>query len=91
MATDTSLILITKQNCQKCDWVKSKIPDDADLRLLDAKSVDGMAILAYFEALSLKVPLLIDPRTETVIEGAINIKNAILGNAQGGNEGGKTL
>lgn len=43
-------ILITKKDCDKCDWLKDKInKENLDVDIFDAKSKEGMAHLTYHE------------------------------------------
>lgn len=75
-------ILITKENCPKCDMVKSKVPPETlkKVEIFDATSVCGMTLLSYYERYgddNVQFPILIT-KEEEVIEGAIKIKNAII-------------
>ena len=66
-------ILFTKPECQKCDYVKSKIPEGLDMRILDMTTIDGMAHAAYYELLEKHTPILV--HNDEPIEGSIKIKN----------------
>lgn len=77
MSSGECLVLITKKDCQKCEYVKGKIPKDMRIHKMDAESREGMGFLAYYEAFEKPVPILVDEETDEVIEGAIRIKNAI--------------
>jgi len=45
---ENELILITKVDCQKCDWLKNKLEKESiEIETHDAKSVDGMVHLAF--------------------------------------------
>lgn len=44
------IILITKKDCKKCEWIKDKIQaEELDVKVIDADSTDGMAHLSYHE------------------------------------------
>ena len=47
------MILVTKKDCQKCDWIKQKIDlhNINGIEIVDGESIDGMSILAYNELL----------------------------------------
>ena len=50
-------ILITKEDCQKCDWLKDKIKkEELTVEILDADSKEALSQLAYHEMLD-KMPL----------------------------------
>ena len=73
--------LFTKQGCDKCDWVKSKIDmdklNDVEILHLDGENPEALAMLAYFECVTLaekKLPILVADSGD-VITGAIQIKN----------------
>jgi len=71
-------ILLTKQNCQKCDWLKSQIPQNDGVDFMDPETPEGMALLAFHEKFDTKTlfPLLItvDGR---VVEGALPAKRTL--------------
>lgn len=77
--------LITKQNCQKCDFVKEKVGIKINgVEIIDGESTEGKVQMAYYEIFllmdkdkSINFPFLITDKDE-VIHGAINIKNHIL-------------
>ena len=73
--------LFTKQGCDKCDWVKDKVNlserEDVQVLSLDEDNSDALAMLAYYECVTLaekKLPILISESDE-VITGAIHVKN----------------
>jgi hypothetical protein len=67
------VILFTKPDCEKCDYVKARIPENLDIKILDMTTTDGMAHAAYHELLEKYTPILVVG--EEVVEGAIKIKN----------------
>jgi len=69
----TEVILFTKPNCEKCDYVKERIPENLDLRILDMTTTDGMAYAAYHEILEKYTPILVVG--DEIVEGSIKIKN----------------
>lgn len=78
------MILITKKDCQKCEWVKDRLPPGIDIEIMDAKSPDGLSHLAYHEKVdNNKFPMLITD-DERVIEGAIEIKQTLVSIMNGG-------
>ncbi len=76
--------LFTKQGCKKCDWVKNKVDlgsmNDVEVMHLDGRNPEPLAMLAYYECVTLaekKLPILIS-ESRDVITGAIDIKNHLL-------------
>ncbi len=67
------VLLFTKPECEKCDYVKEKIPNNLDIQIMDMTTVDGMAHAAYHEILEKYTPILVVG--DEVVEGAIKIKN----------------
>ena len=67
------VILFTKKDCQKCDYVKGKIPEGLQMRILDMDSVEGTAEAAYHELIGRHTPILVVDGE--VYESAIDIKN----------------
>lgn len=67
------VLLFTKPECQKCDYVKEKIPEGLDVKIIDMTTVDGMASAAYYELLERNTPILV--HNDEPVEGAIKIKN----------------
>jgi hypothetical protein len=74
------LILVTKNNCKNCEYVKSKIPAGLKLTIInsDDMTANEMALMAYHELIGHIVPVLIMDN-EDLIEGTVNIKNALNG------------
>ncbi len=70
------VLLFTKPGCQKCDYLKGKIPDGLDVQIMDMTTVDGMAHGAYYELIEKDMPILV--HNDVATEGAINIKNRML-------------
>ena len=70
------LILFTQPNCQKCDWVKERIPDGLDVKIMDLKSPEGMAEAAFYELIGKPTPILIVDEEEVVL-GAAKIKKRL--------------
>ncbi len=66
------VLLFTKPECEKCDYVKEKIPEDLNVRIMDMTTTDGMAHAAYYELLEKYTPILVVG--DEVVEGAIKIK-----------------
>ena len=67
------VLLFTKPECEKCDYVKAKIPENLELQIMDMTTTDGMAHAAYHEILEKYTPILVVG--DEVVEGAIKIKN----------------
>ncbi|MCX6653221.1 MAG: hypothetical protein NT137_07730 [Methanomassiliicoccales archaeon] len=65
------ILLFTKPGCEKCDYVKERLPPGLKVNILDMESADGMAEAAYYELLSKYTPILVVD--DQVVEGAINI------------------
>ena len=66
------VLLFTKPDCQKCDYVKEKIPESLDVKIMDMTSPEGMAHGAYHEVLEKYTPILVVG--DEIVEGAIKIK-----------------
>lgn len=71
----SDLVLFTKPDCQKCDYIKKRLPEDVKIRIVDMTTADGMAEAAYYEILDKNLPILV--ADEEVVEGAINILSRI--------------
>lgn len=67
----TETILFTKDNCGKCDHVKERMPKDIDIRTINADTVDGLAMAAFYEILEKVFPVLVVDGE--IVEGAIPI------------------
>ncbi len=70
------VLLFTKPGCQKCDYLKGKIPEGLDVQIMDMTTVDGMAHGAYYELIERDMPILV--HNDITTEGAIQIKNKML-------------
>jgi len=77
----SEVLLFTKPDCQKCEYVKERLPDGLDIKIIDATSVDGMAEAAFYELLDKPTPVLVIDGE--VITGAINILNRLRALADG--------
>jgi len=75
------ILLFTKPGCQKCDWVKERIPEGVKVNVINMETADGMAEAAYYELLNKHTPILVVD--DEVFEGAIKIVEKIT--ACGGN------
>jgi hypothetical protein len=67
------VLLFTKPDCEKCEYVKERIPGNLDIKVLDMTSTEGMAHAAYFEILEKYTPILVVG--DEIVEGSIKIKN----------------
>jgi hypothetical protein len=67
------VLLFTKPDCEKCEYVKGKIPENLDITILDMTSPEGMAHAAYYELLEKYTPILVVG--DEIVEGSIKIKN----------------
>ena len=84
------MILITKDDCPNCDFVKKKVGDEIDgVEVVSADDVQGKVYMAYYQIygkmeMSDKVqfPFLITEK-EDVVHGTIAIKNHILKRSDG--------
>jgi hypothetical protein len=69
------ILLITKPECQKCDYVKERIPPGMEIQFVDASTPAGMAEAAFYELLDKPTPILVVD--DEPITGAINILNKL--------------
>ena len=59
--------LFTKDNCQKCEHVKERMPKGLTIQIINADTVDGLAEAAFYEIVEKTFPvLLVD---EEVVSG----------------------
>lgn len=72
--------LFTKLGCDKCDWIKKNMDlshmRDLTVLQLDSDNSEALALLAYYECVSLsekKLPILVSDSRE-VITGAGHIR-----------------
>jgi hypothetical protein len=78
------MILFTKPNCKKCDWLKKRV----DLKALDVLVMEltpddynSLAELAWYEAVNIaqeSLPILV-LKNHAKIKGVINIRNYLMG------------
>jgi hypothetical protein len=66
------VLLFTKPECEKCDYVKEKIPNNLNIKILDMTTPDGMAHAAFYELLERYTPILVVD--DEIVEGALRIK-----------------
>jgi glutaredoxin len=71
----TEILLFTKPGCQKCDYVKARIPDGLAVEVVDTSQAEGLAEAAYYELLNKPTPVLVVD--DVVVEGSINIMNKL--------------
>ena len=84
------MILITKDDCPNCDFVKKKIADEIDgIEVVNADEVQGKVYMAYYQIFGkmemdskFQFPFLITEK-EDVVHGTIAIKNHILKRSDG--------
>jgi deoxyxylulose-5-phosphate synthase len=69
------ILLFTKPGCQKCDWIKERIPPGLKVDVINMETAEGMAEAAYFELLNKNTPILVVD--DQVVEGAINIMDRL--------------
>lgn len=69
------ILLFTKPGCQKCDWIKERIPNGLSVNVINMETAEGMAEAAYYELLSRHTPILVVD--DQVFEGAINIMDKL--------------
>jgi len=63
--------LFTKNDCEKCEHVKERMPKGLKIEIINADTVDGLAEAAYYEIVEETFPVLVVD--EEVICGAIPI------------------
>ncbi len=71
----TEIILFTKPDCQKCEYVKSHLPEGVQPRIVNTSDADGLAEAAYYELLHKNLPILVVD--DEVFEGSIVIINKL--------------
>jgi len=69
------ILLFTKPGCQKCDYVKERVPEGVKVSLVDTSTAEGLAEAAYYELLNKPTPVLVVD--DQVFEGAIVILNKL--------------
>lgn len=65
------ILLFTKPGCQKCDYIKERMPATLKVNLVDTSTPEGLAEAAYYELLGKHTPILVVD--DDVTEGAIAI------------------
>ena len=65
------ILLFTKPGCQKCDYIKERLPSGLKVAMVDTSTAEGLAEAAYYEILGKHTPILVVD--DQVTEGAINI------------------
>jgi hypothetical protein len=68
--------LITKPDCPKCDKVKAFIPPD--VKVHDYNTVEGLTLMAWFEAKHDEFPILTQGQ-DVKVSGVINIMRHLAG------------
>ncbi|KAF5067289.1 hypothetical protein DSECCO2_254760 [anaerobic digester metagenome] len=71
----TEIILFTKPDCQKCEYVKTHLPEGIQPRIVNTTEADGLAEAAYYELLNKNLPILVVD--DEVFEGSIVIINKL--------------
>lgn len=71
----TEIILFTKPDCQKCEYVKTHLPEGVQPRIVNTTDADGLAEAAYYELLHKNLPILVVD--DEVFEGSIVIINKL--------------
>jgi glutaredoxin len=71
----TEIILFTKPDCQKCEYVKTHLPEGVQPRIVNTTEADGLAEAAYYELLNKNLPILVVD--DEVFEGSIVIINKL--------------
>ena len=69
------ILLFTKPACQKCDYVKERLPEGLKVDIVDTTTAEGLAEAAYYELLNKPTPILVVD--DEVFEGAIVIMNKL--------------
>lgn len=69
------ILLFTKPGCQKCDYIKERIPAGLEVSYVDTSTPEGLAEAAYYELLGKHTPILVVD--EQVTEGAIAIMSRL--------------
>ena len=69
------ILLFTKPGCQKCDYIKERLPEGLKVDIVDTSTAEGLAEAAYYELLNKPTPILIVD--DEPYEGAIVIMNKL--------------
>jgi hypothetical protein len=73
LMTMPDVVLFTKPECKNCDYVKGKIPEGLEMRILDITTKEGMAEFAYHELVEQHTPVLVVDGE--IVQGTVAIKN----------------
>jgi hypothetical protein len=71
----SEILLFTKPACQKCEYVKERMPEGLKVDVVDTTTAEGLAEAAYYELLNKPTPILVVD--DEVFEGAIVIMNKL--------------
>ena len=69
------VLLFTKPDCQKCEYVKERLPAGVKVNIIDTSTAEGLAEAAYHELLNKHTPILVVD--DELFEGSINIMNKL--------------
>ncbi len=67
----SEILLFTKPGCQKCDYIKERMPTNIPISVIDTTTAEGLAQAAYYELLNKNMPILVVD--DEAVEGAIHI------------------
>ncbi len=67
----SEILLFTKPGCQKCDYIKERMPTNLQVSVVDTTTAEGLAQAAYYELLNKNMPVLVVD--DEAVEGAIQI------------------
>ena len=65
------ILLFTKPGCQKCQYIKERMPSNLNISIVDTSTAEGLAQAAYYELLNKNMPILVVD--DEAVEGAIHI------------------
>ena len=51
--------MFTKDNCQKCEHVKGKMPKGLTIQIINADTISGLAEAAFYEIVEKTFPVLV--------------------------------
>ena len=69
--------LFTKDNCQKCEHMKEKMPKGLKMQIINADTIDGLAEAAFYEIVEKTFPVLVVDDEVVCAEGALQILKAL--------------
>lgn len=84
-----TMVLFVKKGCEKCDFVKTNLPQNHDIKIIDIETPEGLSLLSWLSLVNTAQTMLpiyseferkqneILPEVQQIIIGAINIKNHI--------------